>query len=267
MSDVAPPKFDNLVFETSHGVATIRLTRVDARNALNMSLKRELAAAIELAADRYDVRAVVVTGEGGSFCAGGDIAEMVLNDSPRTSRSRLRNLLSDIFIPLAELEKPTIAAINGHAHGAGLSLAMACDLVIAADDAMMSCAFAKVGLVPDCGALYFLPRRLPMHLVKELIFTGRRFSAKEALEMGLVNRVVPSADLGDESTTLARQLAAGPTVAFGMAKTLLARSLQLGLHDMAEMEAFGQAVAYATDDHFEARRAFSVKDQPTFAGQ
>lgn len=267
MSDVAAPAFENLSFDVADGVATIRLTRVAAKNALNMALKRDLSEAIALAGERYDVRAVVVTGEGGAFCAGGDIEEMVLNDSPTTSRVRLRKLLSDIFIPLAELEKPTIAAVNGHAYGAGLSLALACDLVIAADDALFSCAFAKVGLVPDCGSLYFLPRRISMTLAKELIFTGRRFGAKEAHEMGLVNHAVPGPEVLAESQALGKELAAGPTVALGLAKTLLARSLQLGIGDMAELEAFGQAVAYATEDHLEARRAFSSKSRPKFTGR
>src|SRR5581483_1337070 len=140
------------------------------------------------------------------------------------------------FVPLAEMEKPTIAAVNGHAHGAGLSLALACDLVIAAEEASLSCAFSKVGLIPDCGALYFLSRRLPAHVVKDLVFTGRRLAAKEAAELGLINRVVPRDRLDEEAGTLARQLADGPTVAYGMTKTLLARAHHLGLHDLTEFE-------------------------------
>ena len=182
------------------------------------------------------MRCVVVTGSGPAFCAGGDVSEMDLNTDPVTSRSRLRTLLQTVYLPLAEMEKPTIAAVNGHCHGSGLSLMMACDLVVAADDAVFSCAFVKVGLIPDCGALYFLPRRLPMNVAKELIFTGRRFDAAEAKELGLVNRVVAPADLEKEAGELAAELAAGPTFALGLAKTL-ERSLLLSDRDYAEFEA------------------------------
>jgi 2-(1,2-epoxy-1,2-dihydrophenyl)acetyl-CoA isomerase len=259
--------FANLELSVLQGVATLRLTRLAAKNALNMALKQELAEAIAVLADREDVRCLVITGQGNAFSAGGDIGEMALNVDPVASRSRLRALLSTVFIPLAELEMPTIAAVNGHAHGAGLSLALACDLILASDDAVMSCAFSRVGLIPDCGALYFLPRRVPVGIAKELIFTGRRFGAAEALAMGLVNRVVPAAELDDAAAGLAAQMAASATVALGLTKTLLARSLQLGLREMSELEAFGQAVAYSTADHLLARQAFAAKQQPAkFAG-
>jgi len=258
---------DLLTLDIAGGVATIRLQRTSARNALDMALKGELAAAIEQAAERDDVRAVLLTGAGDAFCAGGDIVEMALNDNPVRSRARLRRLLDTIFVPLTEMEKPTVAAVNGHAHGAGLSLALACDLVIAAEDAHLSCAFSKVGLIPDCGALYFLSWRLPAHVVKDLVFTGRRLSAAEGAELGLINRVVPREQLDDVTETLARQLAAGPTVAYGMTKTLLARAHHLGLHDLSEFEAFGQAIAYATEDHLIARQAFSQKSIPSFVGR
>lgn len=258
--------FENLAFDVENGVAWIRLSRPAARNALNMALKSELAETIAVAGDREDVRAVVLTGEGKAFCAGGDIDEMVLNDSPRTSRVRLQALLANIFVPLAQLEKPTIAAINGHAHGAGLSLALACDIALAADSASLSCAFAKVGLVPDCGSLYFLPRRVGIHVAKELIFTGRRLAADEALGLGLLNRVVPAERLLDEARTLAEELAAGPTTALGMAKSLLDASTSSTLSEIAQLEVYGQAIAYSTRDHLSARNAFTHKTSPRFVG-
>lgn len=258
---------ERIEYTVDAGVATIRLARPEARNAMDMLLKRELAAAVRAASEDPQVRAVVVTGTGGAFCAGGDIEEMTANDSPVNSRSRLRTLLADVFIPLAGMEKPTIAAVNGHAHGSGLSLALACDLMIVSEDASLSCAFAKMGLVADCGSLYFLPRRLPMPVVKELIFTGRRLTAKEAVELGLANRAVPAASLAEETQTLAREVAAMPTTALGIAKTLLARSHQLGLHDMSELEPFAAAVAYSTDDHHAARTAFAARSTPVFTGR
>lgn len=258
---------ERLDYTVASGVATIRLTRVEARNAMDATLKRELAEVVADAADDAEIRAVVVTGSGAAFCAGGDIEEMVRNDVPRNSRSRLRTLLAEVFLPLSQMEKPTIAAVNGHAHGSGLSLALACDLIVAAEEASMSCAYIKMGLVADCGALYFLPRRVPMTVAKELIFTGRRFSAAEAKELGLVNRVVPLTELETTVAELAAELASGPTVAIGMAKTILARSLHLGAHDLAELEAFAAAVAYSTEDHLAARTAFAAKAVPSFAGR
>ncbi|HUR75274.1 MAG TPA: enoyl-CoA hydratase/isomerase family protein, partial [Sporichthya sp.] len=207
------------------------------------------------------------TGSGNAFCAGGDVTEMDLNTDPVTSRARLRTLLATVYLPLAEIEKPTIAAVNGHCHGSGLSLMMACDLVVAAEDATFSCAFVKVGLVPDCGALYFLPRRLPMNVAKDLIFTGRRFDAAEAKELGLVNRVVPADHLAKDAGDWAAELATGPTFALGLAKTLLERSLQLSPRDFAEFEALAMATIFTTEDHLAARAAFATKSSPEFKGR
>lgn len=258
---------ERVSYTAENAVATIRLTRVEARNSMDMVLKGELAAAIERAATDRAVRAVVVTGSGPAFCAGGDVSEMDLNSDPVTSRARLRTLLATVFLPLHEMEKPTIAAVNGHCHGSGLSLAMACDLVVAADDATFSCAFVKVGLIPDCGALYFLPRRLPMNVVKELMFTGRRFGAAEGKELGLVNRVVAASELDKQVHELAAELAAAPTVALGLTKTLLDRSLHLGARDLAELEALAAGTVFASEDHLAARAAFAAKSTPVFQGR
>lgn len=259
--------YENVEVARDGGVATVTLNRADAMNALNMGLKRDLAQVVHDLADDAEVRCVVFTGAGRAFSAGGDISEMALNDTPVRSRNRLEILLRDVFIPLAEMEKPTIAAVNGHAHGAGLSLALACDLIVASETATMSCAFSKLGLLPDCGALYFLPRRLPMNVAKELVFTGRRFTATEAREMGLVNRTTPAADLEKVVHELAAELAAAPTVALGLAKRLLDQSLQSSLHEVARLEALGQAVLYTTADHLAARDAFSRKVTATFVGR
>jgi len=248
------------------GVATLTLARPDARNALNMDLKRDLAAAVRAVADDAEVRCVVLTGEGQAFSAGGDIGEMALNDTPARSRSRLQVLLRDVVVPLAEMEKPTIAAVNGHAHGAGLSLALACDLVVASSTAVMSCAFSRLGLLPDCGALYFLPRRVPLAVAKELVFTGRRFSAAEAREMGVVDRVVDDAELAPTVATMAAELAAAPTVALGLAKRLLDQSLHSTLAEMAVLEAMGQSILYSTRDHLAARQAFADRTTAQFLG-
>ena len=258
--------YRHLRVDVADHVATVTLDRPDALNALNMALKADLAAAVRTLGADSDVRAVVLTGAGRAFCAGGDIAEMDLNDNPVRSRERLATLLRELVIPLAELEKPTVAAVNGHAHGAGLSLMLACDLAVASEAATMSCAFSRMGLLPDCGSLYFLPRRVPMPVAKELIFTGRRINATEAAQLGLVNRVVPAADLPALAAELAGQLAASATVALGLAKRLLDQSPHSTLAEMATLEAMGQAVLYTTRDHLAARQAFVAKTAPRFVG-
>jgi 2-(1,2-epoxy-1,2-dihydrophenyl)acetyl-CoA isomerase len=219
-----------------------------------------------LVRDNAEVRAVLVTGAGRAFCSGGDIAQMDPDRPPRESRRRMLKLLHEVFIPLAQLEKPVVAAVNGHAHGAGLSLAMACDLVFAARSAQFSLAFARLGLIPDCGALYFLPRLVGPARAKELVFSARRFGAEEAAELGLVHRVVDDAELLPTALEQARALAHGPTVALSMAKRLLDQSSMLSIDDMAELEAYGQSVAVATVDHREGVAAFHEKRQAEFSG-
>lgn len=257
---------DVVLVSRNAGVATITLNRPEAKNALNMEVKEALAAAIASVAHDAEVRCVVITGAGDAFCAGGDIKEMSLNTDPVTSRTRLQRLLADVTLPLAEMEKPTIAAVNGHAHGAGFSLALACDFIIAADDAKFSCAFAKVGLLPDTGALYFLPRRVPMGVAKELVYTGRAFAAAEGVQLGVVNRAVGSGELADTVGALASQIASSATIALGLSKQMLDVSLQSSLREIAALEAYGQAVLYATGDHAEARAAFIEKRKPEFTG-
>jgi 2-(1,2-epoxy-1,2-dihydrophenyl)acetyl-CoA isomerase len=259
--------YQNMTLTRQNGVATLTLTRVDAMNALNMETKAELADVVKVVSTDPEIRCLLITGTGKAFSAGGDIIEMELNKTAVIARQRLQKLLNEVFIPLGELEKPTIAAINGHAHGAGLSLALACDLIIAAESASMSCAFVKLGLLPDCGSLYFLPRRVGMGVAKDLIFTGRRISGTEAAQLGVVNRVVPDDQLEQVAGDLARQLAASATLAIGMSKRILGQSLELTLRQVSELEAHGQAMLTTTEDHQNARIAFASKGTPTYNGR
>jgi 2-(1,2-epoxy-1,2-dihydrophenyl)acetyl-CoA isomerase len=258
--------YEALQLSIEEGVATVRLNRPAARNALNVQLKGELAHVIERFAVDDGVRAVVLTGNGVAFCAGGDITEMDPDRTPDAARRRMRTILRQIYLPLAQLEKPVVAAINGHAHGAGVSLALAADILVASEDAILSLAFGRVAVVPDSGVLYFLSRQLGRSQAKDLLFTGRRLTATEALQIGLVNRVVPHADLEAATLELARTLAAGPTVAFGLAKRLLDQAPSMSFEDMVELEAYAQGIAMSTDDHREAVAAFRQKRQPAFTG-
>jgi 2-(1,2-epoxy-1,2-dihydrophenyl)acetyl-CoA isomerase len=259
--------YEALTLDIEDGVGIITLRRPDALNALNLQLKAELAAAIKEVAERPEIRSVLLTGEGRAFCAGGDITQMDPERVPRESRRRQLKVLDEVYIPLARLEKPVIAAVNGHAYGAGCSLAMACDIVFAARSAQFSLAFSRIGLIPDSGALYFLPRLVGVSRAKELVFSARRFGAEEAQQLGLVLRVCDDEELIPSATEQARALAAGPSVALGMSKRLLDQSLQLSLDDMAELESYGQAVAVSSMDHAEGVAAFREKRSARFAGE
>jgi 2-(1,2-epoxy-1,2-dihydrophenyl)acetyl-CoA isomerase len=248
------------------GLALVTLQRPAAMNALNLELKQALGDWLVQARYDDDIRAVLLTGAGRAFCAGGDLLEMDPDRTPQQALARQDLLLRQVFMPLAQLPKPVVAAVNGHAHGGGLSLALACDIVIAADDAPMSLGFVRLGLAPDCSILHFLPRIVGTARAKELLLTGRRFDGAEAARMGLVAEAVPADLLADRARELARSLASGATVALGMAKTLVDRSWDHSLEQMSHLEAHSQGVCRATADHREGVAAFNEKRTAVFTG-
>lgn len=258
---------ETLEFEVVDGVGVITLARPEAMNALNMQLKEELGGTLEAIAAREDVRAVLLTGSGRAFSAGGDIVQMDPNRGPTVTRRRMRHLLHGTVFPLARLEKPVVAAVNGHCHGLGLSLALACDIVYAAESAVFSMAFTRVGLVPDGAAIHFLPRIVGLSRAKELVLTGRRFGAAEARELGIAAHVTPDDELLPTALDAARALAQGATLALGLSKRLLDQSALLSLDDAAELEAYGQALMMASEDHAEGVAAFREKRTPVFRGR
>lgn len=251
----------------SDGLLCLTLNRPDAMNALNLELKQALAE--QLARARYDdeVRAVLLTGNGKAFCAGGDLKEMDPDRPAQAARMRQDQLLRTLFLPLARLPLPTVAAVHGHAHGAGLSLALACDVVLATEGAPMSLGFVHRGLSPDCGIAYFLPRLVGTARAKELLLTGRRFDAEEALRLGLVSEVVAADRLVPRATEVAQGLAGGPTIALGYAKSLVDQSWNQDLEQFAELETHSQAVTRSSADHREGVAAFLEKRTPTFSGR
>jgi 2-(1,2-epoxy-1,2-dihydrophenyl)acetyl-CoA isomerase len=244
-------------------VQTITLNRPAVLNALDLAMHERLAAALERAA-RPDVRALVITGAGRGFCVGQDVGEF-----PRDAAA-VGELLRQRFNPairaLGGLPKPVIAAVNGPAAGAGLALALACDLRLAAASASLVPAFAGIGLVPDSGLSHTLPRLIGPAAAFEWILSGRKIAAAEAVAMRLVTRVVDDADLAAETAALAAALAAGPTAAVGLTKQLIGRSLERSLDDQLDEEARLQAMAAAGDDFAEGVTAFLEKRPPRFTG-
>jgi len=256
-----------LLCEVDAGVATLTLNRPEVLNALNLELKSALADAIQAIRQRADVRALVLTGAGRGFCSGGDIREMAAGRAPAEARVRLQALHRTIIEPLAALEKPVIAAVNGVAAGAGFSLALACDIVFASSDARFTLAFAKRGLVPDAGAAYRLVRAVGVPRAKELAFSGRHVEAHEAASLGLVQRVLPAQQLLVEASAFARELASGATVALGLTKRLLDLAPHSSYETMTEHEIGAAVQAIGTADHAEALRAFAEKRMPQFHGR
>jgi 2-(1,2-epoxy-1,2-dihydrophenyl)acetyl-CoA isomerase len=257
--------FETLRYETAEGIASITLDRPDALNSLTVSAKQELLAALRTAGRDPDVRVVVMTGAGRAFCAGQDLRERLeLDAAPLAVEVRERYI--PLILAIRRLEKPVIGAINGVAAGAGASLAFACDIRIAAEGASFVLAFGRVGLVPDSGATWLLPRLIGAAKASELALTTEPLSAVDAERFGLVARVVPADELLAETRALADRLAAGAPRALALTKRAVARSLETSLEDAMDYEADLQGIAGRTRDHEEGMRAFLEKRAPRFEG-
>lgn len=250
--------------EVADGVATIVLDRPDSLNALNATMRRELLSTLKSLAREEAVRAVVLTGEGRGFCSGADLRG---GASEREFRDRLVAEYNPVIRAIRDLPKPIIAAVNGPAAGAGFSLALACDLVYAAEEARFVPAFSGIALVPDSGLTRTLVRALGRHRAAELIFTGKPLAAAEAQGAGLVNVVVPADRLRAEAGDAATRLAAGPTRAIGLAKRLINQAEDQTLDQSLAAEAALQELAGRTQDHAEGVAAFGEKREPRFVGR
>lgn len=245
-------------------VLTITLNRPDVLNAFNSAVHAGLAGALKEARDP-EVRAVVLTGAGRGFCVGQDLTEF--REAPGDIADRLRASYHPNVLAIRALEKPVIAALNGAAAGAGLSIACACDIRIAADSATFVPAFINIGLVPDSGGTYFIARLLGPARAFEWMTSGRRLTAAEAHAWGLVSEVVEADFLAARVGDLAAQLAAMPTGAIGMTKRLFDRAPESTLEEQLELEAQLQSAATKTDDFREGVAAFLEKREPRFSGR
>lgn len=267
---------DQLLCSLDDGVATITLNRPERRNALSDQLTPALRQTLLTVEADPAVRCVVITGAGRAFCAGGDVSGMGGNagsgsrppaqTSPQDAVQRLKHGQETLTLRLFDLAKPTIAALPGPAAGAGFSIALACDLRIAAASAFLVTAFANIGLSGDYGGSWLLTQLVGVARAKELYYTSRRVAADEALALGIVNEVVPDSELAARTQELARTLASGPPIALRYMKQNLNRAVGADLRTCLAEEAERMVRCTRTDDHREAVRAFLDKRQPTFTG-
>jgi 2-(1,2-epoxy-1,2-dihydrophenyl)acetyl-CoA isomerase len=257
-----------VLLERADSVATITLNRPAAYNALTLSLARELFQAVLEVDEDSAVRCVVLTGAGRAFCGGGDVRDFS-ESLPRIGVliKELTTFIHGAVSRLARSPKPVLVAVNGVAAGGGLSLALSGDLVLAAESARFTMAYSKIGAPPDGSSSYFLPRLIGLRRSLELYLTNRVLSAREALEWGLITRVLPDAELRGAAAALARELAAGPTRAIGAAKRLFEQSTHESLETQMELEAQAIAAAGRTEDFREGVTAFTAKKTPVFRGR
>ena len=258
-------EYRTLLYEVKDNVARITLNRPDAANALDAQMGHELMLAAIRAGEDRSVRAVILTGAGKMFCGGGDLKHFAAQGDALPAH--LKQLAGELHLAIsrfARMEAPVIAAVNGSAGGAGLSLAIFADLVIAAESAKFTLAYTRAGLSPDGGSTYFLPRIIGVRRALEMALTNRVLSAKEALDWGLVTKVVPDAQLQAEAHALAAQLAAGAPHALGAAKRLLLHSFSESLETQMELEATAIADQARGAHSREGIAAFIAKRAPKF---
>ncbi|HBR57315.1 MAG TPA: 2-(1,2-epoxy-1,2-dihydrophenyl)acetyl-CoA isomerase [Blastocatellia bacterium] len=262
--------FETVLYEFKGSFSTIRLNRPDALNALSLQLSLDLRAAIEKAiAD--GARAVILTGSGRAFCSGGDLREMKAMEENEGKMEAFLDAplraLHDVILLIRETPIPFIAAVNGVSAGAGTNFALACDIVIAAKEASFNEAFVRIGLSPDCGGTFFLPRAVGEKIAAELFMTGESVGADRAHSIGMINRVVPADELMGEAERLAARLAAGPTGSYGRIKRMINSSFSNDLRSQLALEAECQLESGRADDFREGVTAFFEKRQPNFTGK
>jgi len=259
--------YETLLYTVEEGVATITFNRPEAANAMSPLCAKEFNQVSLVIEGDASIRAVVITGAGKMFCAGGDLGQFAAAGDQ--ARSLILEMTGDLHLGISRLSRnaaPVIGAINGTAAGAGFSVVMLCDLAISAASAVFTMAYTNAGLSPDGSSTYFMPRKIGDRRTRELMLTNRLLTADEALDWGVVNRVVPDEELMGEAMALARKLATGPTQAFGEVKSLLNSSFDQSLETQMELEARAIAKLIAEPDGQEGLDAFLNKRKPQFKG-
>jgi 2-(1,2-epoxy-1,2-dihydrophenyl)acetyl-CoA isomerase len=269
---MALPSLDTVSVDRSGAVVTLTMNRPERRNALSPDLDADLRAAFdalesERASGDGDVRCVVLRGSGGSFCAGADLTVLKSEPTPEEMYEHLTERYLPLIQAITSLPVPVLAGIGGTAAGAGMALALACDLRVMAEDAQLVAAFSHIGFVPDSGASYFLARQVGYSRAFELLAESKPLPAGRCQELGLTNRVVPSGDLDDACAEWAAELAERPTLALGLTKQALHHAADHTLEDVIRFEAQLQKQTLQSDDHREGVAAFLEKRQPEFEGR
>ncbi|WP_018131317.1 enoyl-CoA hydratase/isomerase family protein [Effusibacillus pohliae] len=258
--------YETVNYRVENRIATIQICVPQKMNALNLAVHRDLYAAFSAANEDADVRCIVLTGEGRAFSAGADLSEFDGTIEKPDYASYLKDTYNNLLRLMMQIKKPILAAVNGAAAGAGLSLALACDFRVASQDAKLSLAFIKIGLIPDAGACFFMPRLVGLGKAMELAALGSAITAEEAEKIGLVNKVLPAGRFAEGVAEFAGQLADLPTLAFGKMKEIMYKSMENDLDTVLRWEEEGQNFAGATLDHREGVMAFLEKRKPTFKG-
>lgn len=258
--------YKTILTEKSDNIFTITLNRPDVFNAFNEEMLYELQSAVKVCAEDESIRCVIITGSGKAFCSGQDLKDF--SEKKQTFREAIEKKYNPLIKQIAGLPKPVICAINGVAAGAGLSLALACDYRIAAESAVLIEVFINVGLVPDSGSSFFLPRLVGYAKAFEMCVTGDRITALEAKKIGLVNKTVSGKSLLMKSAVLtAKKFASAPTKAVGMIKNILNKSFESSLDEILDIESSNQDTAGNTDDFKEGISSFLEKRKPVFKGK
>ena len=251
-------------FKVENGIAVITLNRPDKKNAMLLAMRDEMAALCELVNDDSAIRVAILTGAGTDFCAGADISEMAKGGIDG-SLFRARHMYK-LISAMGRVQKPLIGAVRGVALGMGLSMALACDYLLATDTLRIGCVQRKIGLSPDAGNVWFLTRYLGVARAKELVFSARMVGAQEAATLGLVGRIVTDAQLMEEALAVARSFADAPTLALAAAKRMFDRAPSMGLDEFMELEGSLVPLVAQSEDFREGTRAFIEKRPPKFVG-
>lgn len=258
-------KFTEIILEKKNGICTITLNQEKSLNALSLVMREELYTALTNLSDDPETKVIIITGAGASFCSGGDISSMG-DSKPNQGRKRLQ-AVQRINRAIWTMDKPVIAAVKGYCTGAGMNIALCCDFIIAGESAKFCQAFTKIGLMPDLGGIYLLPRRVGLLRAKELVMMAPMIDVNTANEYGIVNKIVPDENLLEEANKWAEKIAKGAGLAYALTKTLMNRNLDSDFENALTDEAFAQDMLMMSEDFKEGVAAFKEKRKPQFIGK